>query len=106
MAPTRSAPRDDAEGQYLLGRAHERGVGVSKNVREAARHYRLAAAQGYAGAHCHLPVNCRLAPRGPPALRPPVLVGLAASEIRSDTHIIICFAGEFGGLPGAKCQCV
>lgn len=40
------AAQGDASAQYFLGLMHERGEGVTKNLQEALKWYRLAAAQG------------------------------------------------------------
>lgn|SRR5574340_365707 len=51
---TKSAENGDAEAQFALGKALETGLGVSRNVEEAAQWYRRAAEQGHAAAQFHL----------------------------------------------------
>ncbi len=50
------ADQDDAPAQYNLGVAYAHGQGVTRNMAEAAKWYRLAAEGGYSPAQVNLAV--------------------------------------------------
>ncbi len=54
----RAAQRGDVRGQFLLGLAFETGDGRPRELREAARWYRLSADNGYAPARSRLGALC------------------------------------------------
>lgn len=43
-----------AQGQYIMGRMHEEGLGVEQSADKAVNYYRLATEQGHSSAACYL----------------------------------------------------